>query len=249
MKWTVFRASATGKYHLDNDAPCQDAAHSVVVGNVFIGAVCDGAGSAAESQHGAEFLSRRVIELIAQAVSSGAFAQAHADYAAFLAPHIETARAELNRVATSRELTLRDYACTFVGCISAPEGGCFFHIGDGFGVYMQDDGESVLSQPENGEFSDETYFVTDDHWREHLRVTPLAAASRGVIGLMSDGAMPFAINRPRTGFYRPFIDPVVNFLRSAPEPTGNAALLNVLSSEKTCEITPDDKTLLLALAG
>ncbi len=249
MKWKVFRASATGKYHLVNDEPCQDAAHHTVVGDVFIGAVCDGAGSAEQGQHGAEFFSKRVIELIAEAVQAGEFAASSADYAAFLAPHIERARGELHEVAVAQERTLRDYACTFVGCITSPHGGCFFHIGDGCGVYMQGDGASVLSQPENGEFSDETYFVTDDYWREHLRVTPLAATSQGVIGLMSDGAMPFAINRARDGFYRPFIDPVVNFLRNASEPNGSEALQNMLSSEKTCEITADDKTLLLALAG
>jgi hypothetical protein len=248
MKWKVFRACATGKYHLANDEPCQDAAHHTVLDDVFIGAVCDGAGSAARGQHGAEFFSKRVIELISEAVRAGDFTVA-ADFGAFLAPHIERARGELNEVATAQELTLRDYACTFVGCITSRSGGCFFHIGDGFGVYMQEGGESVLSQPENGEFSDETYFATDDYWREHLRITPLPAINQGVIGLMSDGAMPFAINRAKSGFYPPFIDPVVNFLRNASEPTGNAALLNVLSSEKTCEITPDDKTLLLAIAG
>ena len=66
---------------------------------------------------------------------------------------------------------------------------------------------------------------------------------------MSDGASPFAVNRPRTGFYRPFIDPVVNFLRDATEYNGNQALKNLLDNERTFEITSDDKTLLLAFAS
>jgi hypothetical protein len=70
-----------------------------------------------------------------------------------------------------------------------------------------------------------------------------------VIGLMSDGTSPFAVNRPRTGFYRPFIDPVVKFLSNATEENGSQALKNLLADEKTFEITSDDKTLLLALAS
>ncbi len=249
MKWKVFLACATGKYHLVNAEPCQDAAHQALVGDVFVGVVCDGAGSAPHAQQGAEFFTQRVAELIAASVEAGGFAQAAADYAAWLAPLIATARNELLDTAQEAELTLRDYACTLVGCVASESGGCFFHVGDGCAVCQPAAGESTLSLPENGEYSDETYFVTDDYWREHLRITPLPAINQGVIGLMSDGAMPFAINRARSGFYPPFIDPVVNFLRNTSESTGNTALLNVLSSEKTCEITPDDKTLLLAIAG
>jgi hypothetical protein len=66
---------------------------------------------------------------------------------------------------------------------------------------------------------------------------------------MSDGTSPFAVNRSRTGFYSPFIDPVVAFLGSATEHSGSQALRSVLENEKTFAITADDKTLLLALAS
>ena len=108
-------------------------------------------------------------------------------------------------------------------------------------------GESVLSRPENGEYADETYFVTDENWKDHLRLTPLAAPGRGcVIGLMSDGTAPFAVDRARSGFFRPFIDPVAAYLREAAAPNGNEALRNLLESPRAGEISSDDKTLLLA---
>ncbi len=251
MKWKLFFASATGKYHLASDVPCQDAGHYQVVDEVLIGVVCDGAGSASQGQAGAEYFSREVSRLLAEAIRSGAFPKdVPADYRAFLTNIVQTARNSLGEIATSRELTLRDFACTLVGCITTRAGGCFFHVGDGFAIYMKDDGESVLSLPENGEHSDETYFVTDEGWSDHLRVTVLAEIGQGgVIGLMSDGTSPFAVNRTRTGFYRPFIDPIVKFLRNASEENGSQALQNVLADEKTFEITSDDKTLLLALAS
>lgn len=251
MKWKVFLASATGKHHLTSNAPCQDSGHYTVVEDVLIGVVCDGAGSASDGQTGAEFFARKVTELLSESIRSGQFAKtAQPDYHAFLADIIQTTRSQLNDTALSRQLALRDFACTLVGCIASRDGGCFFHIGDGFAIYMKADGESVLSHPENGEYSDQTYFATDDSWSEHLRVTPLSEIPQGgLIGLMSDGASPFAVNRQKTGFYRPFIDPVVNFLRNATEENGSQALKNVLADEKTFDITSDDKTLLLALAG
>ncbi len=251
MKWKVFFASATGRHHLDNDAPCQDSGQFLVVDDVLIGAVCDGAGSAREGRVGAEFFAREVTGRLAEAVRDRRFAGVSlADYRDYLAGIILSVRAALEQTAAVQDLSLRDFACTLVGCITSREGGCFFHIGDGFAIYMMGDGESVLSPPENGEHADETYFVTDDHWSEHLRVTALSGIGEGgVIGLMSDGTSPFAVNRPKTGFYRPFIDPVVKFLRNATEENGSEALKNVLADEKTFQITSDDKTLLLALAG
>jgi hypothetical protein len=251
MKWKVFFASATGKYHLDGNSPCQDFGHYVVADDVLIGVVCDGAGSASEGQAGAEFFARQVTGLLTESAKAGKFAGGgEADYREQLGEIVGKARSELEQTAQARDLTLRDFACTLVGCIASRDGGCFFHIGDGFAIYMREDGESVLSRPENGEHSDETYFVTDAAWSEHLRVTCITEVSQGgLIGLMSDGTAPFAVNRPKTGFYRPFIDPVVNFLRNATEEHGSEALKNVLADEKTYAITPDDKTLLLALAN
>ena len=251
MKWKVFFASTAGKRHLDGNLPSQDAGRHIVVDDVLIGVVCDGAGSAREGQAGAEFFSQTATALLAEAVRSGRFAEAvqSGEYSAMLQETVEQVRGQLEVRASEQALTLRDFACTLVGCMTSRDGGCFFHIGDGFAIYMKDDGESVLSLPENGEHSDETYFTTDEGWCDHLRVTALAEIGRGgLIGLMSDGTAPFAVNRPRTGFYRPFIDPVVKFLKEASEEHGSQALTNVLADEKTFDITVDDKTLLLALA-
>jgi len=251
MKWKVFFASAAGKYHLACNVPCQDSGYYAVVEDRLIGVVCDGAGSASEGQLGSEFFARKVTELVSDSIRSGDFAaQTPSDYRDYLLAIIQEARSQINEIALSRQLALRDFACTLVGCITSADRGCFFHIGDGFAICLRDTGESVLSLPENGEYADETYFVTDDSWQEHLRVTPISEISRGsLIGLMSDGASPFAINRQRTGFYRPFIDPVLTFLSQATEHNGNQALKNVLQDEKTLEITADDKALLLALAS
>jgi hypothetical protein len=252
--WRVFSASATGQRNVDQGAPGQDASHCLVTGDVLVAVVCDGAGSAQEGGTGADFMARTLAEQLSstlcddrhlldlQAEGSGRLETA-------LRGAIEAVRSRLADLAASSELELHDYSCTLVGCVAAAAGGCLFHIGDGFAIVQGAEGESVLSRPENGEYADETYFVTYENWKDHLRLTPLAAPASGcLIGLMSDGTAPFAVDRARSGFFRPFIDPVAAYLREATAPAGNEALRNLLESPRASEISSDDKTLLLAFA-
>ena len=251
--WRVFFASATGQRNLEHGVAGQDASHHVVTDDVLVAIVCDGAGSVPEGRTGADFMARALAEELASALHADPSlceVQAHgsARLEATVRGSVDAVRTRLADLAASRELALHYFSCTLVGCVASPGGGCFFQIGDGFAIQQAANGDSALSHPENGEFADETYFVTDENWQEHLRLTPLPAPAHGcVIGLLSDGTAPFAVNRTRSGFFRPFIDPIAAFLREATAPHGNEALRNLLESPRACEISPDDKTLLLAL--
>ncbi len=247
--WRVFSASTTGKRNLDAGAAGQDASHSVVSDDLLVAVVCDGAGSAREGRAGSEFIAHTLAELLAGDLRADRSADV-ARLDAIIRGAIEAARLKLAEFAASRNLALEDFACTLVGCAAVNGGGYFFHVGDGFAIQQGPAGDTVLSQPENGEYADETYFVTDENWHDHLRLTLLPAPEPGaVIGLMSDGTAPFAVNRARSGFFRPFIDPIAAFLRAASAPHGNEALRNLLESPRACEISADDKTLLLAFVA
>ncbi len=252
--WRVFAASTTGKRNLDAGAAGQDSSHCVVTDDGLVAVVCDGAGSVREGGVGADFIARALAEELSSCLRTAPLeppmpSEAGTGLAATIQGSVEAVRKRLADLAASRELALHDFSCTLVGCVASASGGCFFHIGDGFAILQGPAGDSVLSQPENGEYADETYFVTDESWKEHLRLTALPAPEHGaVIGLMSDGTAPFAVNRARSGFFRPFIDPIAAFLRAAPQPNGNEALRNLLESPRACEISTDDKTLLLAFA-
>ena len=252
--WRVFSASAAGKRNLEHGEASQDACHHIVTNDLLVAVVCDGAGSVREGRTGSNFIARNLAEHLSSALGAGAEPSrpdmqpaGSARLDAAIREAIEAVRTRLGDLAASRELALHELSCTLVGCAASPGGGCLFHVGDGFAIVQSAAGDSLISGPENGEYADETYFVTDENWMDHLRITPLPAPERGsLIGLMSDGPAPFAVNRARSGFFRPFIDPIAAFLGEANARNGNEALRNLLESPRASEISHDDKTLLLA---
>jgi hypothetical protein len=246
--WRVFLAAATGERNLLQGVAGQDAGHWRVADQLLVAVVCDGAGSVREGQVGADHIARALTLRLASTLAAPGHALACGELETTIPAAIEAVRAELAEHAVARDLSLNDFSCTLVGCVCSAGGGFFFHIGDGFAIHQSAEGVSAVSRPENGEFADETYFVTDENWQEHLRFTPLPAMQRGsVIGLLSDGTAPFAVNRTRDAFSRPFIDPIMTFLNAATETNGNVALRNLLESRRASEISSDDKTLLLAV--
>ena len=76
------------------------------------------------------------------------------------------------------------------------------HLGDGLAgiVHAADWPAALLSQPQNGEFANETFFVTEDDWRAHLRFMEAPGLRvGGVVALLTDGAMPFVIGQDQVG--------------------------------------------------
>jgi hypothetical protein len=168
------------------------------------------------------------------------------DAAAFAAD-AGAARAMLESLAVDNALELRDLACTLVGAVLDTAGGYLFHIGDGLGIVEIGGGPPAISAPENGEYANETWFITGDDWLDNLRIVPVPAGAN-CIALMSDGAMPFVMNREHSGLFPGFIDPVRRYLAGVDETVGSVGLHATLADERTWSITGDDKTLLLALA-
>jgi len=105
----------------------------------------------------------------------------------------------------------------------------------------------AFSAPENGEFADQTYFFTMDNWKEHLRITPIGEQAHTFL-LMSDGTMPFCLNRSHDHVEPRFFQPVNQYLvqDDVSAEMGSQALLRTLSSDRANSISKDDKTLVWA---
>lgn len=249
MGWRVFAAAAIGKSHIDAGTPCQDAFAQRVDGDVLVACVCDGAGSQALSHEGAQSASRDIVEQLAARLGAEPrlrLADA-ATVKAAVADAVAAARASLERRASDEGVPLASFSATVVGAVAGADGGFFFHVGDGVCAAVPADAAQpdLVSLPENGEYANETYFLTGDEWREHLRVENFAVPV-GTVALMSDGAAPFVMAKGNAGLFRAFLEPVTRFLDAATDEDGRLGLVATLEDPRTWSITGDDKCLLLA---
>lgn len=242
MTWSIYAASATGASHKQRNIVCQDAFAFHREKNTLIAAVCDGAGSARFSDVGARYVTRLFVQrlselpevdyLSAEQVKSGAIRI------------LNEIRQQLADLATQKGHDLKDYACTLVAAWIGDKNGWLVHLGDGLAVVTDKNTQTTLSLPENGEYSNQTWFLTATDWQPHLRFTPIEHSQQLI--LMSDGVQPFAMNKQGNGLYDPFITPVIRYLSQVDEELGNKALFGTLDDPRTYEITGDDKTLLIA---
>jgi hypothetical protein len=239
-------ASVMGPSHLDRGLPCQDAHAYAQAANALVAVVCDGAGSAANSEIGAQHVSGSVAKAVAAALNTDLLTMPEEAWRSIIETAVDAAREELASKAADAGQSLSDYACTLVGAVADARGGWFFHIGDGVAACVFDgDQPDAVSLPANGEYANETWFVTSDNWREQLRLARFEGAVQALV-LMSDGAQPFAMSRGGERLFEPFIAPVLRYLGGVDEAQGAQALHATLADPRIDAITDDDKTLLIA---
>ncbi|RFA24340.1 hypothetical protein CAI21_22075 [Alkalilimnicola ehrlichii] len=242
MEWKVAAGIARGPDHERRDEPCQDAFAFQRDGQWLAAVVCDGAGSAAQSELGARHAATVVSRHLLQA-ASGFTGE---DFLGFWRQHIKSGIAYARETLPAADKDLSAFHATIVGVIANAEQALIFHIGDGVAA-ASNNGEwanCVLSLPENGEFANETFFYTQDTWHRHLRYT--LAPEAGEFILMSDGTASFALSRDRKGLDEGFVRPVTHYLKQAEEAQGSQALSGTLNQEQPRRISGDDKTLLWA---
>lgn len=186
--YQVAGASRAGRSHAASQAPCQDFfGHARKAGMAAV-ALADGAGSKAQSQFGAETAVKASLRMLTEHFDAVYAMCAHDPAVAQQFIHDRLMRS-LRRRAKRIGCELDALASTLL--FAAHKGDKYLagHIGDGVIVHVGGDGvASTLSHPENGEYSNSTYFVTDAVARSKIRlyhsVEPDAVAG---FALMSDG--------------------------------------------------------------
>ncbi len=245
MDWKVVASSVSGRSHLANGTPCQDAFYWLKHDGVLIAVVCDGAGSAADSDFGAEHGAKTICEEVLIQFSITDHHPDREELEFWIRTAIKTARNTLPGVISDEDM-LR-YHATVVGVIITDEIGLFFHIGDGLAMAVTNEQwqDAMISKPENGKSATKTFFYTEPHWYKHLRFTEISLET-DIITLMSDGAMSFVTDQQVTSIDPSFIIPVDKFLQETDSEKGSEALTATLKRQETHAVTSDDKTLLWA---
>lgn len=253
--WKFAAASVRGSGHELTGRPCQDACsvRMSADGKWLALVASDGAGSAARS----EFSSRLVAcELSVALIAIATNLEKKAPGAWVTDAVIEEViriRERLRHEAGTDDIS--DFHCTLVAALIGPSGGFAVHLGDGCvfgGLSSSNDHHSIdlaaemfMSEPENGEYANETFFITERDWVRHLRITPLPAANWLILG--TDGGMALAMLNPTTP-KKGFVAPVLRMVFSTQDLSSReASLENVLKDPQGGHLTNDDKTLMVAV--
>ena len=192
MVWRSVCSAVQGRGHKKNDFPCQDKVAMRADGGVNVIALADGAGSARMSHYGAECVVNRVAAYVADRFYE---LIAEDDGAEFKRRILTVALEALNNEAELREGELRDLASTLLLAAVDDEKFLLVHLGDGVLGYLSDKGLKAASTPDNGEFANETVFVTSKSAINHMRIF------KGTLGticgfiLMSDGTEQSLYNK------------------------------------------------------
>ena len=239
----VIATKITGGLHTAKKMPCQDFYQYACSGNKLVAVVSDGAGSAKCGKIGAKIVCETLVNVLINTPLK--------DMEQAVKKAIEIARRRLviHRLNKSKsEDEILNFSATLVGVAYHKNRGVFFHIGDGAGIALHDEGEKygyTLSRPANGQFSCETYFYTMNNWSESLRFTKIEKAN--ALFLMTDGVTNFALTEDMSRLKNGFIEPIYQYLKNEPSKMrALVALNNTLNTGKARKLNSDDKTFLWA---
>ena len=243
--WKAVGTSVAGTSHVELNVPCQDysAYERVMIGSVpaFIIAIADGAGSARLSHVGAQEAVGHLLRIIPLGLRSVV------DVNEYVAREwLNDTRAHLQEVSSRESCELRELGSTILVSILTDLASFFIQIGDGAWIIERNGEYDVATWPSDGEYVNETTFLTSANWADSIKYEVVAGALSAVAGL-TDGLQRLALQFDSRSVHTPFFDPLFQVLRAADDESSLISpLKEFLSSDRVAERTDDDKTLVLA---
>lgn len=251
--WRVALAIAEGTSHASTGAPCQDSATVLALdtaeGPVLVAVVCDGAGSAAHAEVGAWLAARTMVELVDLHFERGGTLGEvdRACAAAWLGGVAEALAVD----ARAQGRALRDYACTLLAAVVGETSAAFAQVGDGAMVISRGEEEdwSYVFWPQHGEFANTTNFVVSHDVVDAFEFASVPERLEE-LALFSDGLENLVLHRATRSVHEPFFRRMIAPVRRTAAPGLDARLSTdlegYLRSDRVCERTDDDKSLVLA---
>ncbi len=246
--WIVAAASVQGTAHVLNDLPCQDASRiEALPDGWLLAVVSDGAGSAIRADAGASTACGGVAEYVQRAFDPSAAGAD--DLERLLTEAVGVAADRIRAQASQEGLAPRDFACTLLVLLVGPERSAIAHIGDGAIVARRGDVTGVVSWPVQGQFANETDFLTDDLALVRMNLQP-GLPALDMVALFSDGLQHLLLDYAAKGPHLPFFER--HFAAIAERPRmpaelASARLATYLASDSLRARADDDLTLVLAV--
>ncbi|AZI45263.1 protein phosphatase 2C domain-containing protein (plasmid) [Deinococcus psychrotolerans] len=251
--WRHIHASVIGTSHTSTGQPCQDS-HAVKVvttgrdESLLLVVTSDGAGTGMHSDEGSVQVCEEVLRWLEVRLIDGNEFLTSEDGLVLI--HNLKTLLQNYAEAEERNYMLRDLACTLNVAAVLPDRAWFLQVGDGAAVVQsRDTALELIFWPDNGEYANQTYFVTDvpdDHI--HVRVVETQLER---VALMTDGLQTLALALQQRSAHAPFFEPmfqaldVLEGMETDAHLALQTGLIRFLNSPNVNARTNDDKTLVL----
>lgn len=192
MEWKSVCGAVPGKGHAKKNLPCQDKVARRAENGIHVIALADGAGSASLSHFGAQVVVNCVTDFVAEKFFD---LIAQEDGRLVMQEILSVVLQALNNEADLRKCSLKDLASTLLIAAVGDEKFFLAHLGDGVIGYLNETGLKVATTPDNGEFGNETVFVTSANAAAHMRIFKGALKNISSFILMSDGSEQSLYNK------------------------------------------------------
>lgn len=194
-------AYTQGRGHIKENIPCQDRTYSHVNkdANLTIISLSDGAGSCGSSDIGAEIVTKIISKILIDNFDELLF-EIQKDRNKVSKYIISNLLIELDEYAKTKNIPIKELSSTLLFVIVGIKQNKFIsgHLGDGVIGYMDNNGKlDVLSHPENGEYSNSTYFVTSRNSHNYLRLFYGSISDISGFIIMSDGSEDSLYNKQK----------------------------------------------------
>jgi len=253
--WRVVGAAVAGSAHQRLGLPCQDAFAYHLLNQpegILLAAMADGAGSAAHADLGACLAVEAALQCLVQAGEAQPF-QELPDWQDHLYCAFEAARQAVLDQAQADQAPVREYAATLTCLVAAAGWVAIGTLGDCFVIAGDAQGDLYTANfLQRGEYANETNFISQEDALFQVQLTVIEQPVTR-LAMLSDGLSRLALSLPTQEPYRPFFQPLFNFIATLEatdaEAQAQAAekLAGFLGSERVCARTDDDKSLLLAV--
>lgn len=238
-------SSVAGARHALTNSPCQDAHGYLVRNGYVIAAVADGLGTAPKSEVGSRLAVDAVISEIEQLLGRE-MPDSLAGWMDVIRVAFGLARIRIEEVAEAAGEPLRDYGTTLLAAVLASDWLAIGHLGDGAAVALHTNGSiETVSPPLRGEYANEVVPLTAPGVLRRVR-TSARRADLKAVALLTDGIQDLSIESGTESPHIRFFDPLFEAVsRAVDVAEASRQLEDFLVSERVCERTNDDKTLLL----
>ena len=183
--WQTANCEAQGRGHKKLNLPCQDKTATLYQNDVQVIALADGAGSAKLSHFGAECVVQTVTSYLAGNFNECFECKDAQEIRNRILTQILQA---LNEESKRHNCQLRDLSSTLLAAAVCQDRFILAHLGDGVIGYLDESGLKVASSPDNGEFTNETTFVTSSSAPYKMRLFKGLIKNKCGFILMSGGS-------------------------------------------------------------